>query len=169
MHNLVKLVQASGKASWCPPRRSPAASSGHSPRASRKRTPKGAAFVWLVRDGVAQSAIVRERMGYILSKAGGASSERERVTGADGEQISLPRSIFAFAIECERVTDAKASRSPPGRRSEGEVGRRGGSLRRHHPKDIAPLSSRECRFLRQDQRARPVRPVHRGSLRGQRR
>ena len=106
MHNLVKLVQASGKGILVP---APAIASGIvrslTPR-EQEANPKGASFVWLVLDGVAQSAIVRERMGFILNKAGGASSEREKVIGCDGEQISMPRSIFAFAIESERVTDA---------------------------------------------------------------
>ncbi|GEM_PF-1821580 len=107
MHNLVKLVQASGKALVVPA----SAISGGIVRSlsdrEKEANPNGAAFVWLVLDGQAQSALVRERMGFILNKAGGSSSEREVIEGADGERISMPRAAFSYAIESERITDGR--------------------------------------------------------------
>ena len=109
MHNLVKLVQASGKALVVP---ASAVSAGivRSLTAKEQETnPKAKSFVWLMLDGQAQSAVVRETMGFILNKAGGGSSEREVIEGADGERISMPRSVFSYAIEAERITDAKGN------------------------------------------------------------
>jgi hypothetical protein len=109
MHNLVKLVQASGKSILVP---GSAIASGIVRSLSLKEKeahPAGSALVWLILDGQAQSAIVRERMGFVLAKGGGPSSEREIVEGLDGERISIPRSAFAFAMESERITDAKGA------------------------------------------------------------
>ncbi|WP_395391542.1 hypothetical protein WBP07_12850 [Novosphingobium sp. BL-8A] len=112
MHNLVKLVQASGKALLVP---ADAISSGIVRSLSRKEqdaNPKAASFLWVVLNGMAQTALVRERMGFILNKAGGSSSEREVVEGVDGERISMPRAIFSYAIEAERITDARGNLVP---------------------------------------------------------
>lgn len=124
MHNHVKLVQASGKGIIVP---GSAITSGIvrslTPK-EKEAHPAGNALVWLILDGQAQSAIVRERMGFVLAKAGGLSSEREVVDGLDGERISIPRSAFAFAMESERITDARGaivqSRDVPVREKRGD-------------------------------------------------
>ncbi|MBU67646.1 MAG: hypothetical protein CL858_19730, partial [Cupriavidus sp.] len=76
MHNLVKLVQANGKALLVPA----AAITGGILRTLESHEQalhdKGATHIWLILDGVAQSAIVRERLGFILNKSGGASGDR---------------------------------------------------------------------------------------------
>lgn len=103
MHNLVKLVQASGKALLVPA----SAITGGILRTLEAHEQalheKGATQIWLILDGVAQSAIVRERLGFILNKAGGASGERVTLAGLGETRISLPKAIFAHAIEGERV------------------------------------------------------------------
>lgn len=107
MHNLVKLVQANGKALVVP---AGAISAGIVRSLSTKEkedAPAASAFVWLILDGIAQSVLVRERMGFILNKAGGSGAEREVLEGVDGERISMPRSAFGYAIESERTTDAQ--------------------------------------------------------------
>lgn len=100
MHNLVKLVQANGKALLLP---------AHDISIIRELEPaerethkSGASAVWVMLNGVAQSAVVRERFGFILKKAGGASAERVQLRGIGDTRISLPRSAFAHAIEGER-------------------------------------------------------------------
>lgn len=103
MHNLVKLVQANGKALLVPA----AAITGGILRTLEAHEQalhdKGATHIWLILDGVAQSAIVRERLGFILNKAGGASGDRVTLSGLGETRISLPKAIFAHALESERV------------------------------------------------------------------
>lgn len=103
MQNLVKLVQASGKALLVPA----AAVMGGILRTlethEQEKHEKAATHIWLILDGVAQSAVVRERLGFILNKAGGASGDRVMLTGLGDTKISMPRSAFAHAIECERI------------------------------------------------------------------
>lgn len=103
MHNLVKLVQASGKALLVPA----AAVTGGILRTleahEQAQHEKGATHLWLILDGVAQSAIVRERLGFILNKAGGASGDRVALKGLGDTKISMPRASFAHAIEGERI------------------------------------------------------------------
>lgn len=103
MHNLVKLVQANGKALLVPA----AAITGGILRTLESHEQalhdKGATHIWLILDGVAQSAIVRERLGFILNKSGGASGDRVTLSGLGETRISLPKAIFAHAIEGERI------------------------------------------------------------------
>lgn len=103
MHNLVKLVQASGKALLVPA----AAITGGILRTLEEHEQaiheKGATQIWLILDGVAQSAVVRERLGFILNKAGGASGDRVTLAGLGETRISMPKAIFAHALEGERI------------------------------------------------------------------
>lgn len=100
MNNLVKLVQASGKAILLP------ATDVQIIRdlepAEKEAHPNGATAIWALFNGQAQSAVVRERFGYLLKKVGGASSERIELRGHNATRISMPRQIFANAIEGER-------------------------------------------------------------------
>ena len=101
MHNLVKLVQASGKALVIP---ADAVAIVRTLEAKEKdKTPEGKSGVWLMLGGMAQHAIVRESYGFILRKAGGSTADRVQLTGMAGTKISMPRSAFAHAIESERV------------------------------------------------------------------
>lgn len=129
MHNLVKLVQASGKALVVP---AAAISSGIVRSLSereREDNPKAASFVWLILDGMAMSALVRERMGFILNKAGGNSTDREVVEGVDGERISMLRGSFSYAIESQRITDARGKVVQP--KDAAVLEKRGEQLNRH--------------------------------------
>lgn len=103
MHNLVKLVQVSGKALLVPA----AAVTGGILRTleahEREQFEKASTHLWIVLDGVAQSTFVRERLGFILNKAGGASSDRVTLKGLGDTKISMPRAAFAHAIEGERI------------------------------------------------------------------
>lgn len=103
MHNLVKLVQANGKALLVPA----AAITGGILRTleqhEQEAHEKGATQIWLILDGTAQSAVVRERLGFILNKAGGASGDRVTLAGLGETRISMPKAIFAHALEGERV------------------------------------------------------------------
>ena len=99
MNNMIKLVQASGKGLIVP------ASSISIVRTlepnEQEQHEKGKSHVWLVLGGVAQTAVVREQFGFILRKAGGDSGQRVQLAGTGGTKISMPRDIFAHAIEIE--------------------------------------------------------------------
>lgn len=118
MHNLVKLVQASGKALVVPADAIKGGVIRTLERSEQEQHPEAACFIWLVLSGVAQSALVRERLGFILNKAGGQSSERVTLDGLGGTKISMPRAIFAHAIEGERIKDGKGDIITPARAAE---------------------------------------------------
>lgn len=111
MQNLVKLVQANGKALLLP---------AHDisivrelePQEKEKH-PNGASAVWVLLNGTAQSAVVRERFGFILKKAGGNSAERVQLRGLGDTRISMPRSAFANALEGERITNGNGDLITP--------------------------------------------------------
>lgn len=99
MHNLVKLVQATGKALLLP---ADAITIVRTLKdEEREKFPHGKSGVWLNIGGLTQHAIVRETFGFILTKAGGASSERVQLAGTGGTKISMPRSVFNHAMEGE--------------------------------------------------------------------
>lgn len=103
MHNLVKLVQASGKALVV----SADAIAGGILRTlephEREKHPEARTFAWIIMSGQAQTALLRESLGYILNKAGGNSGDRVVLKGLGGTKISMQRSAFVHAIESERV------------------------------------------------------------------
>lgn len=103
MHNLVKLVQASGKALVV----SADAIAGGILRTlephERKNNPEAKTFAWIIMSGQAQTALVRETLGFILNKAGGNSGDRVVLRGLGGTKVSMQRGAFVHAIESERV------------------------------------------------------------------
>ncbi|OAH36973.1 hypothetical protein AX777_18210 [Sphingobium yanoikuyae] len=103
MHNLVKLVQASGKALVLP---ADAVAGGIlrtlEPH-ERKANPEAKTFAWLIMSGQAQTALLRESLGFILNKAGGNSGDRVVLRGLGGTKVSMQRGAFVHAIEGERV------------------------------------------------------------------
>ncbi|MEA3543243.1 MAG: hypothetical protein U9R77_14145 [Pseudomonadota bacterium] len=103
MHNLVKLVQASGKALLLPAD----AIAGGILRTlephERKANPEAKTFAWVIMSGQAQTALLRESLGYILNKAGGNSGDRVTLKGLGGTKVSMQRAAFVHAIESERV------------------------------------------------------------------
>ncbi len=103
MHNLVKLVQASGKAILLPAD----AIAGGILRTlephERKKNPEAKTFAWVIMSGQAQTALLRESLGFILNKAGGNSGDRVTLKGLGGTKISMQRAVFVHAIESERV------------------------------------------------------------------
>ena len=101
MNNLVKLVQASGKALVLPAETIAIVRTLE--KAEREKHPRCKAGVWLILNGVAQHVMVHESFGFILKKAGGASSGRVQLTGMGGTKVSMPRTAFGHAIESERV------------------------------------------------------------------
>lgn len=125
MHNLVKLVQPTGKALVIPAQAITGGIVRSLTAKEREDAPEAAAFLWIILDGVAMSVLVRERMGFILNKAGGSGADREVLEGVDGERISMPRGAFAYAIESERITDAQGlivlQRDVPVLEKRGEV------------------------------------------------
>ena len=102
MNNIVKLVQATGKALLLP---ADAITIVRTLKdEEREKFPHGKSGVWLNIGGLTQHAIVRETFGFILTKAGGASSERVQLAGTGGTKISMPRGVFQHAMEAEEVT-----------------------------------------------------------------
>jgi hypothetical protein len=118
MNNIVKLVQASGKAIVIPA--TAIAIVRTLEPAEKDKTPNGRSGVWLILGGVAQHAVVRESFGFILRKAGGNSGERIQIAGMGDTKISMPRDAFAHAIEGERITDAKGNIVAPQNVKNGE-------------------------------------------------
>lgn len=112
MNNMVKLVQASGKGLLVPADAIQQGILRSLEPCEKAHHDKGETFLWLILNGQAQSAIVRERLGFILNKAGGASSERVVLDGMAGTRISMPRTAFAHAIEGERIVDSKGEIIP---------------------------------------------------------
>lgn len=106
MNNLVKLVQASGKALVVPAAAIQQGIIRTLEAQEKAKHEKAECFIWLVLDGATQTALIRERLGFILNKAGGASTERVVLDGPGNTRISMPRASFSHAIEGERLLDA---------------------------------------------------------------
>nr|WP_086491372.1 hypothetical protein [Novosphingobium panipatense] len=102
MNNIVKLVQATGKALLLPADAITIVRTLKDDE--REKYPHGKSGVWLNIGGLTQHAIVRETFGFILTKAGGASSERVLLAGTGGTKISMPRGVFSHAMEGEEKT-----------------------------------------------------------------
>lgn len=105
MNNLVKLVQANGKALVVPAGTITIVRTLEP--AEREKNPEGKCGVWLMLGSSAQHTVVRESFGFIVRKAGGKSGDRVQLTGMGGTRISMPRAAFGHAIESERVEDEK--------------------------------------------------------------
>ncbi|WP_375178173.1 hypothetical protein [Sphingobium yanoikuyae] len=103
MHNLVKLVQASGKALVV----SADAIAGGILRTlephEREKHPEARTFAWIIMSGQAQTALLRESLGFIINKAGGNSGDRVVLKGLGGTKVSMQRAAFVHAIESERI------------------------------------------------------------------
>jgi hypothetical protein len=103
MHNLVKLVQSSGKAILLPADAIAAGILRTLEPHERKKNPDAKTFAWVIMSGQAQTALLRESLGFILNKAGGNSGDRVVLKGLGGTKVSMQRSAFVHAIESERV------------------------------------------------------------------
>ena len=103
MHNLVKLVQSSGKAILLPADAIAAGILRTLEPHERKKNPEAKTFAWVIMSGQAQTALLRESLGFILNKAGGNSGDRVVLKGLGGTKVSMQRSAFVHAIESERV------------------------------------------------------------------
>jgi len=103
MNNLVKVVQASGKAILLPAPDIVVIREVEPGEA--EKLPAAKCGLWIRLNGSVQHTYVRERYGFLLRLAGGASSERVELRGMAGTRLSMPRALFANAIEGNRTRD----------------------------------------------------------------